>query len=86
MLETQEMQVQSLGRSPREGNGKPTPVFFPGKFHGQRSVVGYSPWAHKESDVTEHAHAHTRAHTHTLTVNLESFLIGLLKIFMLFLR
>ena len=48
--------------------------------------MGYSPWAHKESDVTEHAHAHTRAHTHTLTVNLESFLIGLLKIFMLFLR
>ena len=43
MQETQEMQVQSLGRSPREGNGKPTPVFFPGKFHGQRNVVGYSP-------------------------------------------
>jgi len=25
----------------------PTPVFFPGKFHGQRSLVGYSPWGHK---------------------------------------
>ena len=24
-------------------NGKPTPVFLPGKFHGQRSLVGYSP-------------------------------------------
>ena len=28
-----------------------------GKSHGQRSLVGYSPWSHKESDMTEHAHA-----------------------------
>ena len=28
----------------------PTPVFLPGKSHGQRSRVGYSPWGHKESD------------------------------------
>ena len=37
---------------------QPTPVFLPGEFHGQRSLVGYSPWGHKESDtteVTEHA-------------------------------
>ena len=26
-----------------------------GKFHGQRSLVSYSPWGHKESDTTEHA-------------------------------
>ena len=32
----------------------PTPVFPPGKFHGLRSLVGYSPWGHKESDTTEH--------------------------------
>ena len=32
---------------------QPTPVFFPGEFHGQRSLVGYSPWGHKESDMTE---------------------------------
>ena len=31
----------------------PTPVFFPGEFHGQRSLEGYSPWGHKESDMTE---------------------------------
>ena len=31
----------------------PTPVFLPGEFHGQRSLVGYSPWGHKESDATE---------------------------------
>ena len=39
-------------RSPGEGNGQPTPVFLPGKSHGQRSLVGYSPWDHKESDTT----------------------------------
>ena len=32
-----------------------TPVFLPGKFHGQRSLAGCSPWGHKESDTTEHA-------------------------------
>ena len=32
------------GRSPGEGNSKPTAVFLPGKSHGRRSLVGYSPW------------------------------------------
>ena len=36
--------IPGLGRSPGEGNGKPTPVFLPGKFHVQRSLAGYSPW------------------------------------------
>ena len=31
---------------------QPTPVFLPGESHGQRSLVGYSPWGHKESDTT----------------------------------
>ena len=31
---------------------QPTLVFLPGKFHGQRSPAGYSPWGHKESDMT----------------------------------
>ena len=34
----------------------PTPVFLPGKSHGRRSVVGYSPWGRKESDTTERLH------------------------------
>ena len=33
---------------------QPTPVFFTGKFHGQRSPLGYGPWGHRESDATEH--------------------------------
>ena len=32
---------------------QPTPVFLPGEFHGQRSLAGYSPWGHKELNVTE---------------------------------
>ena len=32
---------------------QPTPVFLPGKSHGQRNLVGYSPWGRKESDTTE---------------------------------
>ena len=32
---------------------QPTPVFLPGKSHGQRSLAGYSPRGHKESDTTE---------------------------------
>ena len=31
----------------------PTPIFLPGEFHGQRSLAGYNPWGHKESDTTE---------------------------------
>ena len=34
----------------------PTPVLLPGKFHGWRSLVGYSPWGRKESDMTERLH------------------------------
>ena len=37
---------------------QPTPVFLPGKFHGQGSLVGYSPWDRKESDMTETEHTH----------------------------
>ena len=35
---------------------QPTPVFLPGKSHGCSSLVGYSPWARKESDTTELLH------------------------------
>ena len=33
---------------------QPIPVFLPGESHGQRSLVGYSPWGHKESDKLTH--------------------------------
>ena len=37
---------------------QPPPVLLPGKPHGWRSLVGYSPWGHKESDTTERLHHH----------------------------
>ena len=42
----------------REGNGTPTPVLLPRKSHGQRSLVGCSPWGRYESDTTERLHFH----------------------------
>ena len=42
---------------------QPIPVFLPGKSHGQRSLVGYSPQGCKVSDTTEWLHTHTHAHT-----------------------
>ena len=49
-----------LGRSLEGGNG--TPVLFLGKFHGQRSLVGYNPWDQKELDMTEHILRRRRWH------------------------
>ena len=51
--------IPGSGRSPGGGHGKPTPAFLPGESQGQRSLAGYSPWGHKESDTTE-ATEHTR--------------------------
>ena len=60
----QETQVQSLDwEDPLEKGVTTAPVFLPGEFHGQRSLVGYSPWGHKESDVTERL---TQAHLNAL--------------------
>ena len=59
--------IRSLGQ---EDPWQPTPVFFLGEFHGQRSLVGCSPWGCKESDTTESlslTHTHTHTHTHLLS-------------------
>ena len=62
----QETGVQSLVQEvPLERKWQLTPVFLSGKFHGQRSLVGYSPWGYKELDMTECTNAHTHTHTHT---------------------
>ena len=46
--------VQSLNwEDPLEKKRQPTPVFFPGESHGQRSLVGYSQCGLKELDMTE---------------------------------
>ena len=43
----------ALGRSPGGREWLSTPDFFSEELHGQRSLVGYSPWGHKKSDMTE---------------------------------
>ena len=50
----QEIRVRSLGwEDPLERKWQPTPVSLPGKSHGQRSLVGCSPWGRKELGTTE---------------------------------
>ena len=49
--------IPESGRSPREGNGDPLQYSCLENFTGQRSLAGYSPRGHKESDMTEHSRA-----------------------------
>ena len=42
-----------VGKIPWRREWLPIPVFLPGESHRQRSLSGYSPWSHKESDMTE---------------------------------
>ena len=45
--------IPGLGRFPWRRKRQPTPVFLPGESHGQKSLRGYSPKDHKESDMTD---------------------------------
>ena len=53
-----------VGKGPWRRTWQPTSVFLPGKSHGQRSLVGYSPWGYKELDMKGQL---TLLHTHTHT-------------------
>ena len=50
--------IAGLERSPGKRKWQPTPVFLPGVSHGQRSLAGYSPGGHKESDTSKRLHFH----------------------------
>jgi len=52
MQEMQEFDPR-VGQIPWRRAWQPTPVFLPGESPGQRSLVGYSPWGHKVSHLTE---------------------------------
>ena len=59
-----------VGKIPWTRKWQPIPVLLPGKFHGQSSLVGYSPWVTK-LDMIEYTHTHTHTqsvcvHTHVL--------------------
>ena len=45
--------IPELGRSPGGGHGNSLQHSLPGGSHGQRSLVGYSPWGHRAADLTE---------------------------------
>ena len=73
LLPPKKLQLKMLSKNPNElfdqpntsfwrREWQPTPVFLPGEFHGQRRLVGYSPWGPKESDVTERL-----THTHIIS-------------------
>ena len=50
--------IPGSGRFPWRRKWQATPVLLPGKSHGQRSLVRYSPWDCKDSDMTERLHFH----------------------------
>ena len=50
-----------VGKIPWRRAWQPIPGFLPGESHGQKSLRGYSPWDHKESDTTEWLSMHARA-------------------------
>ena len=55
--------IQSLAwDDPWSRAWQPTPVFLPGKSHGQRSLAVYSPWGPKELDMTEHYYFYMYIH------------------------
>ena len=64
MQETQEIQVETLGQEgPLEKEMATHSSILAGKFHGQRSLAGCSPWGCEESDMIERTCAHTHTHT-----------------------
>ena len=47
-----------VGKIPWRRKWQSTPALLPGKSHGRRGLIGYSPWGRKESDTTEQLHFH----------------------------
>ena len=64
-----------VGKIPWRRKWQPTPVFLLGEFHEQRSLAGYSPWGHKESDMTEQL---------TCIINRSALNVGIAKSFFFF--
>ena len=67
--------ITGLGRFPAGGHGNPFQYSCLENSHGQRSLVGYSPWGHKESDTTEvTCHSRVQHSTTNLSANSLNFL------------
>ena len=71
----QEIWVQALGwENPLEDGMQLTLVLLPGEFHGQRSLVGYSPWSCKEPDTTEVTKQQPPFRTLSLVTDVQNFI------------
>ena len=68
-----------VGKIPWRRAWQPTPVFLPRESHGQRSLVGYSPWGHKESEMTKQLNDNNKClrllNVQVLCLSLESVVI-----------
>ena len=55
-----------VGKTPWSRKWQLDPVFLPGKFHGQRRLVGYSPWVAKsQTQLSVHTYKHKHTHIHS---------------------
>ena len=80
--ESVKTEKRGLKRQRRRRKWQPTPVFLPGKSHGQRRLEGYSPWGGKESEVAEHACMYACREKEQLKrhILLKAFREGVLKV------
>ena len=65
--------IPRSGRFPWRRKWQSTPVLLPGKSHGQRSLVGYSPWGRKELERTERLHFHFQTMVEVMKIMVTSF-------------
>ena len=68
-----------VGKIPWRREWLPTPVFLPGEFHGQRTLVGCSLWGHNELNTTEQLSLFSRSQAH-VSKNIHQTLLSLTKI------
>ena len=61
--------IPGSGRFPWSRKWQPTLGFLSGELYQQKSLAGYRPWNHKQSDMTEHAHAFISGHLRQLAVH-----------------
>ena len=70
-----------VGKMPWRRAWQPTPVFLPDGSHGQRSLAGYSPWGHKESDTTERLALSLLTGSETTYILCEQLRVGMSVLF-----
>ena len=62
-----------VGKVPWRRKWQPTPVFLPGKSHGEGSLEGHSPWGHEELDMTEQLNTQDNTGGNTTLANFAQF-------------